>query len=57
VAAEAVVTVLSPTIEELPQTLWRDPAIAEFGRAAQVSPVVELGLVPGEPVHVAIIES
>lgn len=56
VVAEAVVAVLSPTIEELPQTLWRDPAIAEFGRAARLSPVVELGLVPGEPVHVAIIE-
>ena len=56
VSAAAIVAVMSPTIEELPQVLWRDPAIPEFGRAAKVSPVPDLGLVPGEPVQVALIE-
>jgi len=54
--AEALVAVLSPTVEELPQQLWRDPAVPEYGRAARLSPLPGLGLVPGEPVMVAFRE-
>ena len=52
--AEAMVTALSPTVEELPRPLWRDPAVPEFGRAARLSPTPQLNLVPGEPVLVAL---
>ena len=54
--AEALVAVLSPTVEELPQQLWRDPAVPEYGRAARLSPMPGLALVPGEPVRVAFRE-
>ncbi|MCP4093314.1 MAG: biotin/lipoyl-binding protein [Planctomycetes bacterium] len=52
--AEAIVTVMSPTIEELPRPLWRDPAVPEYGRAAGLSAVQGLHLVPGEPVRVSL---
>lgn len=52
--AEAIVAALSPTIEELPRLLWRDPAVPEFGRAARLSPLPGFGLVPGEAVRVAL---
>lgn len=51
---EALVTVMSPTIEELPAPLWRDPAVPEYGRAAGLSAVQGLHLVPGEPVRVSL---
>mgnify|MGYP002639682242 CR=1 FL=1 len=53
---EALVTVMSPTIEELPASLWRDPAVPEYGRAAGLSAVQGLHLVPGEPVLVSLAE-
>jgi multidrug resistance efflux pump len=52
--ANAIVTVMSPTIEELPRPLWRDSAVPEYGRAAGLSAVQGLHLVPGEPVRVSM---
>jgi multidrug resistance efflux pump len=52
--AEGVVGALSPVVGELPPALWRDPATPEYGRAVRLEPQPGLGLVPGEPVRVAL---
>ncbi|MHC4824862.1 MAG: HlyD family efflux transporter periplasmic adaptor subunit, partial [Planctomycetota bacterium] len=52
----ALIEVMSPVIEEIPAALWRDPAVPEYGRAARLSPMPELELVPGAPVQVSISE-
>ncbi len=46
------VRALSPRIEELPQRLWRDFRIAEYGRAVFLSPARPLPLLQGERVRI-----
>ena len=53
----ALIEVMSPVIEEIPAALWRDPAVPEYGRAARLSPMPELDLVPGAPVQVTVSEN
>jgi len=49
---EAIVTDVAPQVETIPPSLWRDPAVAEYGRATRLSPTPSLHLVPGDPVQV-----
>lgn len=49
---EAVVTDVAPQVETIPASLWRDPAVAEYGRATRLSPTPSLHLVPGNPVQI-----
>lgn len=50
--AECVVQAMSPGIELMPQRLWRDGRVAEYGRAVLIGPVAALKLVPGERVRI-----
>jgi len=52
VSAECVVQTMSPRFEVMPQRLWRNPRVAEYGRACMIGPVAALGLVPGERVGI-----
>jgi multidrug resistance efflux pump len=56
VTAESVVTLVGPSTEQLPQRLWRDPTIPEFGIPVLTSPVHALRLAPGEPVVVEVLD-
>jgi len=53
-SAEATVVGFAPAVEELPQALWRDPAVPEFGRAAVLKVAHGLRLIPGEPLLIGI---
>ena len=46
------VSSLSPRVEEIPQRLWRDARIAEFGRAVLLSATQTLPLLHGERVRI-----
>lgn len=50
---EAVVQRAAPAIAELPQQLWKNPQVREYGRAYLVGPVTGMNLVPGETVHLS----
>jgi len=52
VVAESVVLRISPTIEALPERLWKRPGVAEYGRSFVVAAVAKLALSPGEAVQV-----
>jgi len=54
VHAEALVMAVAPGVVELPQSLWRDPSVPEFGRPTSLTPTPALGLAPGEPVRVRL---
>jgi multidrug resistance efflux pump len=55
-SAESIVARVGPAIEVMPQRLWRDPAIPEYGRPFLVSAVPALGLTAGEIVTVRLID-
>ena len=46
--AESVVLNVSPSIEVLPQRLWRDPRTPTYGRAVMIATTPGLELTPGE---------
>jgi len=50
--SECVVQAMSPRLELMPQRLWRDSRVAEYGRACTIGPVAALQLVPGERVYI-----
>ena len=50
--AECRVRSVSPRLEPLPQRLWRDLRVAEYGRVCLLGPVTALDLVPGERVRI-----
>ena len=52
--AESIVIRVSPTIQPLPQRLWRDPRTPDYGRAVVIAGVPALGLTPGELVSVSL---
>lgn len=54
--AESIVARVGPGIEVLPQRLWRDPVVPEYGRPFVVAAVPGLKLTPGEVVTVRLIE-
>jgi multidrug resistance efflux pump len=50
--AESVVIRVSPRVDQLPQRLWRDPRVADYGRAVIIAAVPSMRLTPGEVVDV-----
>ena len=48
---ESVVVRMGPAIEQLPQRLWRDPAVPQYGLPFIVGGVAALRLTPGERLH------
>jgi multidrug resistance efflux pump len=52
ITAESVVIRISPTVDMLPQRLWRDPRVADYGRAVVIAAVPSMRLTPGEVVDV-----
>jgi len=50
--AESVVTGVSPGIDALPQRLWRDARVPEYGRGVMIAASPELSLTPGALVRV-----
>lgn len=51
---EGVVARLAPSVDLLPESLWADPAVPEYGRAVRLKPTPGTGWVPGEPVQVRL---
>jgi multidrug resistance efflux pump len=51
-AAESVVLDVSPSVELLPQRLWRDPRFPDYGRAVTIATAPALELTPGEVVDI-----
>lgn len=56
-AAESMVLRVSPAVQELPQRLWRDPRVPDYGRAVVIAGVPALELTPGEVVSVRFLPS
>jgi multidrug resistance efflux pump len=56
-AAESVVTNVSPSIEMLPQRLWRDPRFPDYGRPVMIATVPGLELIPGEVVDIRFLSA
>ena len=52
VVSDSVVLRVSPGIEVLPQRLWRNPQIADYGRAVVIAPQAAMKLTPGETIEV-----
>ena len=52
VVAESVVLRVAPAIEPLPQRLWRNPQVADYGRAVVIAASPAMQLTPGEMVNV-----
>ena len=43
---------VSPTIQELPPRLWRNPRVPDYGRAVVIAAAPGMRLTPGEVVNV-----
>ena len=43
---------VSPDIQMLPQRLWRNPQVADYGRAVVIAPQPAMKLTPGETIEV-----
>jgi multidrug resistance efflux pump len=54
--AESIITRVGPSIEQMPQRMWRDPGIPEYGLPFVVAAVPALKLTPGEIVEIRVIE-
>lgn len=52
--AEAIITNIGATIEEIPTRLWRDPRKPEFGRAFVVSISASLALTSGQKMKIRL---
>jgi len=50
--AESIVIRVSPTVDVLPHRLWRDPRVADYGRAVIIAAVPSMRLTPGEVVNI-----
>jgi multidrug resistance efflux pump len=50
--SESVVLRVSPGIEMMPQRLWRNPQVADYGRAVVIAPQPAMHLTPGETIEV-----
>jgi len=50
--AESVVLRVGPTVQELPQRLWRNPRVPDYGRAVVIAAAPSMQLTPGEVVNV-----
>jgi len=52
VVSDSVVLRVSPGIQMLPQRLWRNPQVADYGRAVVIAPQPAMRLTPGETIEV-----
>ena len=52
ISVESIVIRVAPDVRALPERLWVDPTIPEYGRVALVRGTLALGLAPGERVLV-----
>ncbi|MEE8411777.1 MAG: hypothetical protein V3S47_04695, partial [Acidobacteriota bacterium] len=52
IVADSVVLRVSPDIQMLPQRLWRNPQVADYGRAVVIAPQPAMKLTPGETIEV-----
>ena len=52
VVSDSVVLRISPGIQMLPQRLWRNPQVADYGRAVVIAPQPAMNLTPGETIEV-----
>ncbi|NIQ30425.1 MAG: hypothetical protein GTN89_08655 [Acidobacteria bacterium] len=52
IVSDSVVLRISPGIQMLPQRLWRNPQIADYGRAVVIAPQPAMRLTPGETIEV-----
>jgi hypothetical protein len=43
---------VGPTVQELPQRLWRNPRVPDYGRAVVIAAAPSMQLTPGEIVNV-----
>jgi multidrug resistance efflux pump len=50
--AESVVVRVGPSIQPLPQRLWMDPRIPDYGRAVVIAATPAMNLTPGEIVNI-----
>jgi len=57
VVAESVITRVGPGIELIPQRLWRDPALPEYGLPFVIADIAALRLKPGEMVTVRVLSN
>jgi multidrug resistance efflux pump len=55
--AESVVLRVGPTVQQLPERLWRNPRIPDYGRAIVIAAAPGMKLTPGERVNVKILSS
>ena len=55
--AESIVTAVGPGLEALPQRLWRNPQVAEYGLGVTIAVSPMMALTPGELVSVRFSES
>jgi len=55
--AESVVLRVGPTIQEMPQRLWRNPRVPDYGRAVVVAAAPGMQLTPGEIVNVKLLNA
>ncbi len=53
--AESIITRVSPSIEQIPQRMWRDPGTPEYGLPFVIAGVPVLNLKPGEMVEIKIL--
>jgi multidrug resistance efflux pump len=52
IVSDSVVLRVSPGIQMLPQRLWRNPQVADYGRAVVIAPQPAMRLTPGETIEV-----
>jgi len=54
--SESVVIRVGPSIQEMPQRLWRNPRRPDYGRAVVIAAVPGMRLTPGEMVNVKFLD-
>lgn len=50
--SESVVLRVGPIVQQMPQRLWRDPRVPDYGRAVVIAAAPGMRLTPGEQVNV-----
>ncbi len=49
------ITYIGPRVEQLPQRLWRNPTVPQWGRAIQIEIPLGMKLIPGELVGIRVL--
>jgi hypothetical protein len=55
--ADSIVVAVAPGLEALPQRLWNNPQVAEYGLGVTIAASPVLALTPGELVSVSFASS